>query len=196
MVPKKLHAKIAQGGRFFRSLPSGTRVTHDGIKPPSSSLKAKKPLASTASTSSAPRIDDEAGESVESEIEFQVVSLYDGAGEDDSEIPWVIESASQEDADKTVAEIEKALGLAKSATHVGWLTVPRALSAFFLSRGFVLVLSRLCRSASHRRTRRSWSRQAPVRRSRGRRRRSQGRQPCVLSPPNIVLTNERSPSQS
>lgn len=158
-VPKKFHAKIAQGGRFFRSLPTGTRVTHDGAKPPSSSVKTKKPPAPTngaAPAAPAARIDDEAGAApVDIEVLFQLVPLYDEAQEDESEIPWVIESASQEDADKVLAEIEKSLAQAKSSTHVGWLTVPRGLSELLPSPSYFrqLVLTVLfsflqCRGSS------------------------------------------------
>lgn len=129
-VSRKHHTKIAQGGRFFRALPNGTRVTHDGVKPPTAAFKLKKPPTLAPSSAPSARIDDEAGEApVDTEIVFQVVALYDGTEEDDeSEIPWVVESASQEDADRTTKEIERQLDLAKSATHVGWLTVPRSLS--------------------------------------------------------------------
>lgn len=131
-VLRKHHTKIAQGGRFFRALPNGTRVTHDGVKPPTAAFKLKKPPTLASSPAPSARIDDEAGEApVDTEIVFQVVALYDGTEEDDgSEIPWVVESASQEDADRTTKEIERQLDLAKSATHVGWLTVPRSLSEY------------------------------------------------------------------
>jgi len=143
IVPKKHHAVVAQGGRFFRSLPNGTRVSHEGVKPPSSTLKAKKPPVGTPSSkgsSSAARI-DEAGDydstPASSEgIEFQLVSIHDEngtAGDEDSEedsIPWVIESRSEEDAQKVADEIRKSLERAKEATHIGWVTVPRGMSEF------------------------------------------------------------------
>lgn len=130
-VPKKFHAKIAQGGRFFRSLPSGTRVTHAGQKPPSSTIKSKKPPTAASNGAEAPsgRIDDGEQPSEDSAVEFQLVALYDESEEaDDEEIPWVVQSASEEDAQRVIKEIEKSLELAKSATHTAWLTVPRGLS--------------------------------------------------------------------
>lgn len=132
MVPRRCHATIAQGGRFFRSLPRGTKVTHDGIKPPASATKVKRPAAST---SNAGRIDDEETgmDSNEGEkIDFQLVAL--NSEEEEGEIPWVISSTTQADADKTVAEIEKALSQASNSTHVGWVTLPAGFSKLEFSR--------------------------------------------------------------
>ena len=79
----------------------------------------------------APRIDDEAGTAPDTEVVFQLVPLYDDKeSELEGAIPWVIESASQEDADKVLADIERQLKQATSSTHVGWVTVPRGLSEF------------------------------------------------------------------
>lgn len=50
----------------------------------------------------------------------------------EGDIAWVIESASQEDCDKIVADIERQLKQATSSTHVGWVTVPKGLSASLL----------------------------------------------------------------
>jgi len=138
LVPKQHHAVVAQGGRFFRSLPNGTRVSHEGVKPPSSALKAKKPPASSASSSNsngAARI-DEAGDYDSSSpaaagegIEFQLVQINEENGSDEEDtIPWVVESRSQDDAEKVAEEIRKSLERAKEASHVGWVTVPRGLS--------------------------------------------------------------------
>lgn len=141
MVPRRCHATIAQGGRFFRSLPRGTKVTHDGIKPPASATKVKRP---TASSSNAGRIDDEdtGMDSNDGEkIDFQLVAL--NSEEEDGDIPWVISSTTQADADKTVAEIERALAQAGNSTHVGWVTLPAGFSEFEFRklktfRGFLL----------------------------------------------------------
>ena len=140
LVPKKFHAVVAQGGRFFRSLPNGTRVSHEGVKPPSSTLKAKKPPVSTANgSSSAARIDkveiDSPSNSTDGGIEFQLVPIHEenGSNGDDEEqdtIPWVIESRNEEDAQKVAEEIRKSLERAKEATHIGWVTVPRGMSEF------------------------------------------------------------------
>lgn len=135
MVPRKAHARIAQGGRFFRSLPSGTRVGHAGEKPPSASVpKPKRPSTNGASTS---RIDDDdAGqEEVGEKIDFQLVEIYDGTSmaDGDVEIPWVITASSQEDAERTAKDIEQALKSALSATHVAWITVPGGFSTYCLS---------------------------------------------------------------
>ncbi|GAA5925903.1 hypothetical protein JCM1841_004035 [Sporobolomyces salmonicolor] len=144
LVPKKHHASVAQGGRFFRSLPSGTRVSHEGIKPPSSTLKAKKPPVSarSANGSAAARIDDDSNgfeaEAAE-QVEFQLVPLHEGSeangASDEDEIPWVVESASAEDAEKIADEIRKSVLRAKEATHVGWVTVPRGLMPRIVGRG-------------------------------------------------------------
>ncbi|GAA6024660.1 hypothetical protein JCM11491_003456 [Sporobolomyces phaffii] len=140
-VPKRHHAVVAQGGRFFRSLPNGTRVSHEGVKPPSSTLKAKKPPATSSS-----RIDD-AGEYDATDaalagsdgIEFHLVSLHDGDDNDDAQdaetIPWVIESRNEDDAEKVADEIRKSLARADEATHVGWITVPRGMMPRIVGRG-------------------------------------------------------------
>lgn len=141
-VPRKLHAKVAQGGRFFRSLPSGTRVTHGSVKPPSSNVKSKKPPVSTTGSGAStpgPRIDDDdqaASNGDAAAVEFQLVPLYDDDEQQDGEdIPWVIQSTSQEDTAKVAADIKKALELAQSATHVAWVTVPRGAMARIVGRG-------------------------------------------------------------
>ncbi|GJN91319.1 hypothetical protein Rhopal_004339-T1 [Rhodotorula paludigena] len=140
-VPTKLHAQVAQGGRFFRSLPSGTRVSHRGVKPPSSALKAKKPPAPAAkgSSASAARIDDDGAEASNvDELVFQLVSLHesngDGADGDES-IPWVVESRTAEDAESVADEIRKNLAKAEAASHVAWITVPRGLMPRIVGRG-------------------------------------------------------------
>ncbi|BGP49126.1 hypothetical protein JCM10450v2_005006 [Rhodotorula kratochvilovae] len=145
-VPKKLHAQVAQGGRFFRSLPSGTRVSHRGVKPPSSALKSKKPPVSSAAASSngAARIDDDVdganGATEPEALEFQLVPLHEGGdanGVDgaDDEIPWVVESRTQEDAESVAAEIRRNLAKAQESSHVGWVTVPRGLMPRIVGRG-------------------------------------------------------------
>ncbi|KAK4705915.1 hypothetical protein P7C70_g280, partial [Phenoliferia sp. Uapishka_3] len=135
-VPRKLHAKIANGGRFFRSLPNGTRVTHEGVKPPPSSVKGKKPPTPTnGAAAPAARIDDDGDAAPDTEVLFQLVPLYEDAQEETGDIPWVIESASQEDADKILADIERQLKQATSSTHVGWVTVPRGLMPRIVGRG-------------------------------------------------------------
>ncbi|KAM0748974.1 hypothetical protein T439DRAFT_58756 [Meredithblackwellia eburnea MCA 4105] len=130
-VPRKFHAKIAQGGRFFRSLPTGTRVTHQGVKPPSSSVKTRKPASNGAS---AARIDDDST-STDSEVHFELLPLVEEGQEEDGEIPWVIESASKEDADKIYADIERQLSQATTSTHIGWVTVPRGTMPRIVGRG-------------------------------------------------------------
>ena len=150
-VPKKLHAQVAQGGRFFRSLPSGTRVSHRGIKPPSSALKSKKPPAPSsssaqASSNGAARIDDDGADAsngaAEAEaLEFQLVSLHSddngdaAADADDDTIPWVVESRTQEDAESVADEIRRNLAKAQDASHVGFVTVPRGLMPRIVGRG-------------------------------------------------------------
>lgn len=138
-VPRKQHAKLAQGGKFFRSLPSGTRVTHAGHKPPPAP-KAVKPPAAPATEAPAPvaaRIDDDGSEAVLEEIVFQLVPLGPVEDAGPGEIPWVIESTSQADLDKVVETIEKALGNlgGEGASHVGWLTVPKGLMPRIVGRG-------------------------------------------------------------
>jgi predicted PilT family ATPase len=146
IVPRRLHAQVAQGGRFFRSLPSGTRVSHRGVKPPSSALKSRKPPAPPAANGTpalAGRIDDEVdasnGVGEETGLQFQLVPLLDAAdatGEDaDETIPWVVESRSQEDAEQVAEEIRRTLAKAQEASHVGWVTVPQGLMPRIVGRG-------------------------------------------------------------
>ncbi|BGP17131.1 hypothetical protein JCM10213_005247 [Rhodosporidiobolus nylandii] len=130
-VPKALHAQVAQGGRFFRTLPSGVRIQHKGIKPPSSALKAKKP---PAASNGATRIDDDADAPAEG-LEFQLVPLVDEDAAEAGEIPWVVESANEETAQKVADSIRKAVEKAETATHVGWVTVPRGLMPRIVGRG-------------------------------------------------------------
>lgn len=74
-----------------------------------------------------PRIDDDEV-APDTQVQFQLVDLYEGVEEDDGEIPWVVESRSREDADKVLAEIERSLAQAKAATHIGWVTLPNGVS--------------------------------------------------------------------
>ncbi|GAA5947455.1 hypothetical protein JCM3775_002091, partial [Rhodotorula graminis] len=151
-IPKKLHAQVAQGGRFFRSLPSGTRVSHRGIKPPSSALKSKKPPApsssarASSSSNGAARIDDDGADASNGAtdgaeaLEFQLVSLHaddngDSTEADDDSIPWVVESRTQEDAESVADEIRRNLAKAQDASHVGFVTVPRGLMPRIVGRG-------------------------------------------------------------
>ncbi|GAA6042314.1 hypothetical protein JCM8097_003839, partial [Rhodosporidiobolus ruineniae] len=120
-VPRSVHAQVAQGGRFFRSLPSGIRISHKGVKPPSSALKTKKP---PAAADAATRIDDD-GEEPDA-IQFQLVPIVDESAEE-GDIPWVVESADEETAEKVADEIRRSVAKAGEATHVGWVTVPRGL---------------------------------------------------------------------
>ena len=146
IVPRRLHAQVAQGGRFFRSLPSGTRVSHRGVRPPSSALQSRKPPAPPAANGTpalAGRIDDEVdasnGVGEETGLQFQLVPLLDSAdatGEDaDETIPWVVESRSQEDAEQVAEEIRRTLAKAQEASHVGWVTVPQGLMPRIAGRG-------------------------------------------------------------
>lgn len=167
-VPRRHHAVIAQGGRFFRSLPNGTRVSHEGIKPPSSTIKAKRPPVATNGAAAA-RIDDagdyDSSATTSEGIEFQLAALYDGDNEardedGDDTIPWVVESRNEDDAQKVADEIRKSLVRAKEATHVGWVTVPRGMSEYLpvLIKSVVLLLTVCSISAADRRTRRIRSR--------------------------------------
>lgn len=138
-VPKHLHAQVAQGGRFFRTLPSGIRITHKGVKPPSSALKAKK-----APSSAGARIDEEDVSS--DELAIQVVALNDSApsassaGADDndsasSEIPWVVEGSTPESVASVASSIRQSVDKAREASHVGFVTVPRGLMPRIVGRG-------------------------------------------------------------
>ncbi|GAA5859930.1 hypothetical protein JCM8547_004392 [Rhodosporidiobolus lusitaniae] len=125
-VPKKLHAQVAQGGRFFRTLPSGIRISHKNVKPPSS-----KPKKAPVDTS---RIDDD-GSSTPDELNLRIVPLADNSTGEDGEIPWVVESASQEDAEKVAEDIRQAVAKARSSSHVGGVTVPRGMMPRIVGRG-------------------------------------------------------------
>jgi KH domain len=85
MVPRRLHARIAEGGRFFRRLPPGTRIDHGDIKPPSSyPPQPKKATNGVSSASEAARIDQDVDE--RSDGFHWEVSPVDT--DDEAEIPW------------------------------------------------------------------------------------------------------------
>lgn len=126
-VPRKHHGHVAQGGRFFRSLPKGTRVTHGDHKTPSSNPKAPPPAPAAVAATPSARIDDDGDAPGQSEVTFSVVELAAGSVED-GEIPWIIESATPEDLDRVVKDIERTLRLASEATHLAYITVPKGLS--------------------------------------------------------------------
>lgn len=132
-VPRRDHARIANGGRFFRSLPYGTRVGHGSAKPPSTKpIKAPKPP--TPDEVPAARIDDDE-QDFESEIIFQMVPIVNVGEEEVGDIDWIVESSKQEDLDKVVEMIQKQLVHTVAASHIGWLTVPRSLMPRIVGRG-------------------------------------------------------------
>ncbi|GAA5902057.1 hypothetical protein JCM6882_000178 [Rhodosporidiobolus microsporus] len=135
-VPKQLHAQVAQGGRFFRSLPPGVRISHNGVKPPSSALKAKKPPAPPAGNGSA-RIDEdgEGASGSDDALSFQLVALSEEGEGEDEVIPWVVESSNEEDVQRVAEEIKSNMARAEGASHVGWVTVPRGLMPRIVGRG-------------------------------------------------------------
>lgn len=146
-VPRKLHATIAQQGKFFRALPAGTRVSHDGHTPPSTSLQLDSESAETKTgAAQAARIDeatdDPANDLDAEDAEALGVSLkvleMPGANEEGT-IPWVIGSRTEQDAQRVKEQIEKALESAQSAqtdaaTRCGLVTVPRSLMPRIIGR--------------------------------------------------------------
>lgn len=131
-VPRRHHAFIAQGGRFFRSLPRGTRISHGSVRPPQGGARRTgppppPPVATNGSSAPAARIDDDDVDLSEpDDLTFQLEPIT--SDEDDSSVPWIIESSSQENVDKVAEQVEAELAKASLKTHQAWITVPRSSS--------------------------------------------------------------------
>jgi hypothetical protein len=120
-VPASLHTRIAQGGKFFRTLPNGIRIDHGDVKPPSSSNRAGGSQPNGAGK--AARIDEEEDES---DFHWEVTPLSDEQ-DNGEEIPWNIKGNDQAKVDRVEGMIQAALERSKAETHRGVLTVPQTL---------------------------------------------------------------------
>ena len=122
MVPSHLHTRIVQGGRIFRALPSGVRIDHGDVKPPTTNQSGSAP-ATNGGGKSVARIDEE---SEDPEFVWEVVSLSEERGES-PDIPWNIRGNDQAKVDEVEASIHAALERSQKETHQGTLTVPQPL---------------------------------------------------------------------
>ena len=128
---------MTQGGKFFRTLPSGVRVDHGDVQPRNS-----RPSASSAGKAKAARIDedDEAGSS---EFTWSLEPIEFGSSSD-PDIPWNVRGSDEAKVDQVVAMIEAAIAKSREDTHEGILTVPQSLiprskPAFVLSNDCSIV---------------------------------------------------------
>ncbi|CAD6570751.1 MAG: hypothetical protein CYPHOPRED_004144 [Cyphobasidiales sp. Tagirdzhanova-0007] len=130
MVPSHLHTRIVQGGRIFRALPSGVRIDHGDVKPPTTNQSGSAP-ATNGGGKSVARIDEE---SEDPEFVWEVVSLSEERGES-PDIPWNIRGNDQAKVDEVEASIHAALERSQKETHQGTLTVPQPLIPRIVGRG-------------------------------------------------------------
>ena len=119
-MPAELHSQVTQGGKFFRTLPSGVRVDHGDVQPRNS-----RPSASSAGKAKAARIDedDDAGSS---EFTWSLEPIEFGSSSD-PDITWNVRGSDEAKVDQVVAMIEAAIAKAREDTHEGILTVPQNL---------------------------------------------------------------------
>ena len=157
MVPSRRHARITQGGKFFRSLPSGIRIDHGDAKPPTHATHSKTNGTSTTTTkaASSARIDESTSEDHQ-EFNWDITSLLED-GENPEEgleeissssntmIPWNIRGNDQVKVDRVEASIQAALAKTLTETHQGILTVPQSL----MPRSEWSLESRLCMPHVH-----------------------------------------------
>lgn len=123
-VPAYLHPRVAQGGKFFRTLPNGVRIDHGDVKPPSNSARPAQGKSVNGAAKTA-RIDaDEQDE--EDEFDWEVTALADEDA-DTTPIPWNVRGNDQEKVDRVESMINAAVEQCKSLTHQGVLTVPQSL---------------------------------------------------------------------
>jgi hypothetical protein len=132
-VPRRLHARIAEGGRFFRRLPPGTHIDHGDTKlPPSQPPRPKKAANGAGSAAAqAARIDEDVDEPADA-FHWEVSTV--DAGEE-GEIPWNFTSSSEESLKKATELLEESLERARNETHVGFLQIPVSLVPRVIGRG-------------------------------------------------------------
>ena len=114
-VPLKYHHAVSS--QLFRSLRS-VGVTVDQPTVPEKPASRSRPTAGTANGNAA-RIDQDDAD--EEGVEWQVTSNYQDG--DDGESEWTLKGRDNESLDAAEALLQEALTHAKSASHVGYLTL-------------------------------------------------------------------------
>lgn len=134
-VPSHLHARVTQGGKFFRTLPSGIRIDHGDVQPPASGSSSSARVNGSASSGFASaagksaRIDEDPAEGDGSDFHWEVSELSStasGAGES-YDVPWNIRGTDDAKVDRVEGMIKAALERCAQETHRGVLTVPQSL---------------------------------------------------------------------
>ena len=115
-VPLKYHDAVTSQGAIFRTLRYLGVEAELSVQPTRPSL----PSRPSNSTAQAPRVDDV--EDTVTEAHWEIVENYTEAEEGDS--TWNLKARDQSGMDKAKDAIRDAIEKAKTATHVGFLTLP------------------------------------------------------------------------
>lgn len=120
-MPLKYHNVINQQGNFYRNIRSlGVFVDHS--KAPETPFAPTRPPSAPVGAASAARIDQEDEAEADTEgVEWQVIPNYEGAEEGDAE--WVLRGRDEESLDSAQKILQAAIDHAKTASHVGFLTL-------------------------------------------------------------------------
>ena len=115
-VPLKYHEAVTSQGTIFRTLRRFGVEAELSAQPTRSSL----PSRPSSSTALAARVDD--AEDTVTEAYWETVENYTDAEEGES--TWNLKARDQPSIDKAKDAITEAIEKAKTATHVGFLTLP------------------------------------------------------------------------
>jgi hypothetical protein len=115
-VPLKYHDAVTSQGAIFRTLRHFNVEVELSAQPTKPSL----PTRPSSSTAQAARVDDV--EDTVTEAHWEIVENYTDAEEGDS--TWNLKARDQSGIDKANDAIRDAIEKAKTATHVGFLTLP------------------------------------------------------------------------
>jgi hypothetical protein len=116
-VPLKYHEAVTSQGAIFRTL------RHFGVEAEISTQPTRPSLPSrpSSSTTQPARVDDVVEDTV-TEAHWETVENYTDAEEGDS--TWNLKARDQSGMDKAKDAIRDGIEKAKTATHVGFLTLP------------------------------------------------------------------------
>lgn len=127
-VPSHLHARVTQGGKFFRTLPSGIRIDHGDVQPPTSgSSGARVNGFSSNGAGKSARIDEDGADAEDSDFHWDVQPLSSATSEGSYDVPWNIRGTDDEKVQRVEGMINAALKRCEQETHRGVLTVPQSL---------------------------------------------------------------------
>lgn len=124
-VPTKYYHAVAEQQNLIRQIRSVGGFLVIPTPAPAKAVLRPTPGAGDDLAAKTARIDLDASDDAEApEGEFELRANYEGA--DDSTLDWIVR-AKEEDLDKAVAVLDKAVQTAAAATHVGLLTgLPRS----------------------------------------------------------------------